>query len=102
MPDVRPPPATPAPLATPAIPATPATPATPDRRDFLLELSRTSQEELMFRIGHRDNWLARQLMAQAILVALSLGIQIGGASFQSPSPTLVKPLISAEHLLIFC
>src|SRR4051812_2427440 len=49
-----------------------------ERLDFLIELSRTSQEELMFRIEHRDRWLTHQLLAQAILIGLALGFKIGG------------------------
>src|SRR5688572_2988879 len=62
----------------------------PDRLAFLLEQSRTSQEELMFRVAHRDKWLTHQLLAQAILVGLAFGFKIG--DIEPPSPNQRFPL----------
>lgn len=49
-----------------------------ERNDFLVEASRTSHEELVFRVTQRDNWMKIQLLAQITLLALALGVEFGG------------------------
>jgi hypothetical protein len=58
----------------------------PDRTNFLIETSRTSHEELMFRIKQRDDWMKLQLISQGALAALAFGIEVSGVKTASPVP----------------
>lgn len=82
----------------------PKEPVIIDRTSFLLESSRTSHEELMFRIKHRDDWMKLQLIAQATLAALAFGVEVGGVKTASPVPwalTLASP-ISFILAVLYC
>jgi hypothetical protein len=73
------------------------------RLPFLLEQSRTSQEELMFRVAHRDRWLTHQLLAQAILVGLALGFKIGGIEPANSVTTATPGLsLTRDMVLALC
>lgn len=70
-----------------------------ERIDYLLECYRTSCEQLLFRIKHRDEWLKIQLLAQAIFLALASGIEIGGVKATSPTPTVLALAIPTSLVL---
>lgn len=70
-----------------------------ERVQFLIESSRTSHEELIFRIKHRDDWLKIQLLAQVILLALAFGIEIGGVKATSPIPDVIALAIPTSFIL---
>jgi hypothetical protein len=48
------------------------------RYEYLLECYRTSNQELLFRCKHRDNWIKIQLLGQVILLSLASGVEISG------------------------
>ena len=48
------------------------------RIDYLFECMRTTREEMLFRIKHRDNWLSAHLVVQAGLLALAQGVEMAG------------------------
>jgi len=70
-----------------------------ERVQFLIESSRTSHEELIFRIKHRDDWLKIQLLAQVIMLALTFGIEIGGIKATSPLPNVIALAIPTSFIL---
>jgi hypothetical protein len=76
----------------------------PDRTSFLIETSRTSHEELMFRIKQRDDWMKLQLIAQGALAALAFGIEVSGVKTASPVPwalTIAAP-VSFILAVLYC
>ena len=60
-----------------------------DRVNFLIECSRTSREEMLFRIKHRDQWLKTQLYIQAVLFAIGNGVKIAGTVDTDPNPDVL-------------
>lgn len=70
-----------------------------ERIQFLIESSRTSHEELIFRIKHRDDWLKIQLLAQVTMLALAFGIEIGGIRATSPIPSVIALAIPTSFIL---
>lgn len=50
------------------------------------ELLKTTREEILFRIRHRDAWLKLNLLAQATIWAVAKGVQISGTSSIHPLP----------------
>ena len=70
-----------------------------ERIPFLLESSRTSYEELIFRIKHRDDWLKIQLLAQVTMLALAFGIEIGGVKATSSIPNVLALAIPTAFIL---
>jgi hypothetical protein len=70
-----------------------------ERIQFLIESSRTSHEELMFRIKHRDDWLKIQLLAQVTMLALTFGINIGGVNATAPIPNVIALAIPTSFIL---
>src|SRR3954470_21288225 len=60
----------------------------PDRTDYLLECFRTTREELLMRVKHRDSWLKLQLLAQAVILALMSGIILSGVESHNAMPEL--------------
>ena len=73
-----------------------------ERVQFLIESSRTSHEKLIFRIKHRDDWLKIQLVAQVIMLALTVAfvvIPAGLASYRFKNITEWTRLSYAELIV---
>jgi len=67
-----------------------------ERIDYLIECFKLAKEELLLRFKYREHWLQLQLLAQVVLVALSLGIEIAGVKGPAtPSVIMLSPAISA-------
>jgi hypothetical protein len=64
-----------------------------ERRDFVAECHRSGHEELLFRVKQRDDWLKLQLLAQSALLALALGVELGGVKLGAPSMALPSILV---------
>lgn len=74
------------------------------RIDYLIAVYKSSREELLFRIKHRDQWLKLQLFVQIILVSIASGIEIAGIKPNSPYPNilfLAAPSAFILYLLYF-
>jgi hypothetical protein len=69
-----------------------------ERVDYLFECFKSAKEELLLRFKYREHWLEIQLLAQVVLLALSQGIQIGGAGTGArgaiPEVLALSPAIS--------
>lgn len=70
-----------------------------ERIDFLIESSRTSLEELIFRIKHRDDWLKIQLLAQITMLALAFGVEVGGFNATNPIPNVLALAVPTAFIL---
>ncbi len=71
------------------------------RVDFLFENYSSVREEILFRIKQRDDFLKLQLLAQAILLALSQGIEFNVIRATKPYPNALA-LSAAISLVIAC
>jgi hypothetical protein len=67
-----------------------------ERVDYLIECFKLAKEELLLRFKYREHWLERQLLAQAVLAALSLGIEVAGVKGSAmPNVITLSPAVSA-------
>lgn len=82
---------------------TKSTDATDRRMDYFLECYRTANEELLFRFRHRDHWIKIQLLAQAILFALAIGIElnIAKATTNLPSALILAGPVSVVLAFLY-
>jgi hypothetical protein len=71
------------------------------RISYIVECHRSAHEELMFRVAHRDHWLKLQLLAQATLLALAFGVEIGGIKPDAGLPSAVL-LALPTSLVLAC
>jgi len=58
--------------------------------DYLIECHRSTREEILFRVKNRDGWLKLQLLSQAVLLALSGGVKLGGVEAQAAIPNVLS------------
>lgn len=73
-----------------------------ERVDYLIECFKLAKEELLLRFKYREHWLQLQLLAQVVLVALSLGIEIAGVKGPAtPSIITLSPAISAVFICLY-
>jgi hypothetical protein len=63
------------------------------RRDYVAECHRSGHEELLFRVKQRDDWLRLQLLAQSALLALALGVEVGGVKSNASTTALPSILV---------
>ena len=59
------------------------------KSEYVLEYFRSAREELILHFNHRENWIQLQLLAQVVLIALSLGIGIAGIQTSDEYPDIV-------------
>jgi hypothetical protein len=72
----------------------------PKRMDYLIECLRTTREELLFRVKHRDDWLKLQLFAQITILALAGGVKIGGVEASGPLPIVFALSVPISFILV--
>lgn len=60
------------------------------RSEYLAECATYAREQVLFHMRHRDHWLEYQLLAQAALLALASGIEIGGVRSASVLPDVMS------------
>jgi hypothetical protein len=73
-----------------------------ERVDYLIECFKLAKEELLLRFKYREHWLQLQLLAQVVLMALSLGIEIAGVKGPAtPNIIVLSPAISAVFICLY-
>jgi hypothetical protein len=73
-----------------------------ERVDYLIECFKLAKEELLLRFAYRERWLQFQLLAQVVLVGLSLGVEIAGVKgAATPSVVVLSPAISAILVCLY-
>ena len=65
-----------------------------------VEYLKTTREEILFRIKHRDSYLKMYMIIQTVLIAMSKGIAVAGTKVNHAHPEAL--LFSAPIALIFC
>ena len=69
------------------------------RIDYLFECMRTTREEMLFRIKHRDNWLSAHLVVQAGLLALAQGVEMAGLKGPKAYPDVLVLALPIAFIL---
>jgi hypothetical protein len=73
-----------------------------ERVDYLIECFKLAKQELLLRFEYRERWLQFQLLAQVVLIGLSLGVEIAGVKgAATPSVIVLSPAISAIFICLY-
>jgi hypothetical protein len=73
-----------------------------ERVDYLIECFKLAKAELMLRFEYRERWLQFQLLAQVVLIGLSLGVEVAGVKgTATPSAIILSPAISAIFICLY-
>jgi hypothetical protein len=73
-----------------------------ERVDYLIECFKLAKQELLLRFEYRERWLQFQLLAQVVLIGLSLGVEIAGVKgTATPSVIVLSPAISAIFICLY-